>query len=189
MVRQSRLLALGGFLVGVITGGFVFVPSMGVGRSAQSSKHSQAEHLQTTNGGANKQESNAVVSFMAAIGVLAALAAVWTPIVANAQKMPYTNTLEEQKAWGKKASKMYNKNEGRLWGPEPNQKYVVPTTEGQPGQRNIPPAVDIREYYPKPGQVYTGAKGDALRNMMRGNDCGESGCQWSQKNVPYAPRG
>merc|ERR1711956_32515 len=87
-------------------------------------------HPQASSGRAQGQESNAIISFMAALGVVAAVAAVWTPTIANAQKFPWTNDLETQKKEGKRLSKMYNKNEGRLWGPEPNEKYVQPTTEG-----------------------------------------------------------
>merc|ERR1712113_1187510 len=124
-----------------------------------------------SSGRAQGQESNAIISFMAALGVVAAVAAVWTPTIAHAQKMPYTNDLKTQQAEGKKLSKKYNANEGRLWGPEPNQKYVQPTTEGQPGQRNIPPAIDVRSYFPtKDSKIYK----DALP-LMRPNEC-DGGC-------------
>jgi len=184
-MRQSRALAFGGFLAGVIAGGLVFVPSTGIGRRAQQSRASKVERLQVSNGGKQELETNSVVSFMAAVGILAAVAAVWTPAVANAQKMPYTNSIADQKEFGKKEFKKYNKNDGRLWGPEPNQKYVQPTTEGQPGQRSIPPAIDIATLYPTRADVEKNAK-PLYRNPR---ECGDEGCQWSRKNVPYPPRG
>mmetsp|Transcript_139226 Transcript_139226/g.277576 ORF Transcript_139226/g.277576 Transcript_139226/m.277576 type:complete len:194 (+) Transcript_139226:71-652(+) len=193
MVRQSRVLALSGFLVGVAIGSLVFVPSISTGRSTpRRPVPAQVENSQVATGNSQEKKSCAP-SLIAAFGLLAAVAIVATSTVVSAgvwtEQGPgntpgdLTNSLDEQVKWKKSIAKRANKNDGRLWGPEPNKKYYPTQTGPLPGRDKTPPinkdiSPDLLD------------KKDYLRiaGPYERSEC-EGGCQWSQKNVPYPNRG
>merc|ERR1719195_1496999 len=102
-------------------------------------------------------------------------AGVWTEQGPGNTPNDLTNSLDDQVKWKKNIAKRANKNDGRLWGPEPNKKYYPTQTGPLPGRGKTPPInrdispdlLDKKEYLQIAGPY------------MR-SEC-EGGCQWSQK--------